>query len=241
MSKVLKFKKMEKCGLCINNDNKKATIIPYGKKIIPQLTIKEWKQKYLDVNRESELLCLYLTSTGVITFLDQLLVPWELMSDDEKLSKEDSLGLLYDQLEKFEAVKNKEYPIRNSFHTEYKEKYFSDFTLKIQKANNEIENESVLYLDMILILLTKVFNSVFYIKTLESKIHNNGLAVISEDWIVLDYYSCKIHPTSINNKFMFGLTFQPNWNRKRGLFKKLNKKSMLNFVNRIDSKHIFLI
>ena len=123
--------------------------------------------------------------------------------------------------------------------TEYKEKYFSDFKLKVCRTDGKINDELVLYLDMILILLTKVFNSVFYIKELESKIP--GPAIISEDWIVLDHYDCKIQPVSINNKFMFRLIFQPNWNRKRGLLKKLNKKSMLNFVNQIDSKHIFLM
>lgn len=238
MAKILEFKKMEKFDFDTTN-NKNATIIPYGKQMISQLTIKEWKQKYLDANRESEILLLYLTSTGVIAFLDQLLVPWELMSDDEKLNKENSLGLLYDQLEKFEAAKNKEYPIRNSFCTEYKEKYFSDFKLKVCKTDGKINDESVLYLDMILVLLTKVFNSVFYIKELESKISDP--AIMSEDWIVLDHYDCKIQPGSINNKFMFRLIFQPGWNRKRGLLKKLNKKSMWNFVNQLDSKHIFLM
>lgn len=238
MAKILEFKKMEKFDFDANN-NKNAVTIPYGKQMTPQLTIKEWKQKYLGTNRESEILLLYLTSTGVIAFLDQLLVPWELMSDDEKLNKENSLGLLYDQLEKFEAVKNKEYPIRNSFCTEYKEKYFSDFKLKVCRTDGKINDESVLYLDMILILLTKVFNSVFYIKELESKIP--GPAIISEEWIVLDHYDCKIQPVSINNKFMFKLIFQPNWNRKRGLLKKLNKKSMLNFIIKLDSKHIFLM
>lgn len=209
------------------------------KKIVP-LTTKEWEQKYLGNNRESKRLRLYLTSRGVITFLDQLLVPWELMSNDEKLIKEDSLGILYDQLEKFESVKNKEYPIRTMFHTEYKEEYFSDFKLQVSCSNNKITEESVLYLDMILTLLTKVFDSVFYVKDLASELYDNKLVVSTKDWIVLDHYECNINSVAINNKFMFELIFKSDWNIKRGLLKKLNKKSMSNFVNTIDSKHIFL-
>lgn len=204
------------------------------------LTTKEWEQKYLGNNRESKRLRLYLTSRGVITFLDQLLVPWELMSNDEKLIKEDSLGILYDQLEKFESVKNKEYPIRTMFHTEYKEEYFSDFKLQVSCSNNKITEESVLYLDMILTLLTKVFDSVFYVKDLASELYDNKLVVSTKDWIVLDHYECNINSVAINNKFMFELIFKSDWNIKRGLLKKLNKKSMSNFVNTIDSKHIFL-
>ena len=207
-------------------------------------TVEEFKRNIFTILRERKQSLLEETSDkeyaryGFLKILD-MLVPWELMSDDEKLNKENSLGLLYDQLEKFEAVKNKEYPIRNSFCTEYKEKYFSDFKLKVCRTDGKINDESVLYLDMILILLTKVFNNVFYIKELESKIP--GPAIISEDWIVLDHYDCKIQPGSINNKFMFRLIFQPDWNRKRGLLKKLNKKSMLNFIIKLDSKHIFLM
>lgn len=238
MTKILKFKKIKNVISNTNNSNKK-TIIPYNKKIV-LLTTKEWEQKYLGNNRESKRLRLYLTSRGVITFLDQLLVPWELMSNDEKLIKEDSLGILYDQLEKFESVKNKEYPIRTMFHTEYKEEYFSDFKLQVSCSNNKITEESVLYLDMILTLLTKVFDSVFYVKDLASELYDNKLVVSTKDWIVLDHYECNINSVAINNKFMFELIFKSDWNIKRGLLKKLNKKSMSNFVNTIDSKHIFL-
>lgn len=238
MTKILKFKKIENVISNTNNSNKK-TIIPYNKTIVP-LTTKEWEQKYLGNNRESKRLRLYLTFRGVITFLDQLLVPWELMPNDEKLIKEDSLGILYDQLEKFESVKNKEYPIRTMFYTGYKEKYFSDFKLQVSCSNNKITEESVLYLDMILTLLTKVLNSVFYVKDLASELHDNKLVVGTKDWIVLDHYECNINSVAINNKFMFELVFKSDWNIKRGLLKKLNKKSMSNFVNTIDSKHIFL-
>ena len=68
MTKILKFKKIKNVISNTNNSNKK-TIIPYNKKIVP-LTTKEWELKYLGNNRESKRLRLYLTSRGVITFLD---------------------------------------------------------------------------------------------------------------------------------------------------------------------------
>lgn len=61
-----------------------------------------------------------------------------------------------------------------------------------------------------------------------------------KDCIDINYSSCIINPRVINNKFMFRFTFLSDWSRKRGLLKKLNKKSILNFVNKLDSNHIFL-
>lgn len=83
MAKILKFKKIEKEIIDTNN---KATVIPYNKNTI-QLTIKEWKQKYLNKNRKSEELGIYVTSSGAILLLDKLLIPWEDMTDDEKIKK----------------------------------------------------------------------------------------------------------------------------------------------------------
>lgn len=234
MAKILKFKKIEKEIIGTNN---KATVIPYNKNTITQLTIKEWKQKYLDKNRKSEELGIYVTSSGAILLLDKLLIPWEDMTDDEKSKKEQLLNILCDQLEKFESVKNKESPaIVPIFHTNYKEKYFSDF--KINIVNDE--HCSVLYLDMIIILLSKILNEVFYVKTLVEETKDSTDVTDAKDWIGLGGGCCTIVSKIINNKFMFCFTFSSNWSRRRGLLKKLNKKSILDFVNRLDSNHIFL-
>ena len=158
------------------------------------------------------------------------------MPDYERSRKENLLGILYDQLEKFESVKNKENPVTSSFHVNYKEKYFSDFKINIQND----EKMSVLYLDMIMLLLTKMFDNVCYVKQLVEEVEDGINKIYVKDCIDINYSSCIINPKVINNKFMFRFTFLSDWSRKRGLLKKLNKKSILNFVNKLDSNHIFL-
>lgn len=102
------------------------------------------------------------------------------------------------------------------------------------------EKMSVLYLDMIMLLLTKMFDNVCYVKQLVEEVEDGINKIYVKDCIDINYSSCIINPRVINNKFMFRFTFLSDWSRKRGLLKKLNKKSILNFVNKLDSNHIFL-
>lgn len=233
MAKILKFEKIEKEHVNMHN---KAIIIPFNKNITSPLTIKEWKQKYLDKNSKFKTLHIFVSAVGASLLLDKLLIPWEDMPDYERSRKENLLGILYDQLEKFESVKNKENPVTSSFHVNYKEKYFSDFKINIQND----EKMSVLYLDMIMLLLTKMFDNVCYVKQLVEEVEDGINKIYVKDCIDINYSSCIINPKVINNKFMFRFTFLSDWSRKRGVLKKLNKKSILNFVNKLDSNHIFL-
>lgn len=82
--------------------------------------------------------------------------------------------------------------------------------------------------------------NVCYVKQLVEEVEDGINKIYVKDCIDINYSSCIINPRVINNKFMFRFTFLSDWSRKRGLLKKLNKKSILNFVNKLDSNHIFL-
>ncbi len=92
MAKILKFEKIEKEHVNMHN---KAIIIPFNKNITSPLTIKEWKQKYLDKNSKFKTLHIFVSAVGASLLLDKLLIPWEDMPDYERSRKENLCKRLY--------------------------------------------------------------------------------------------------------------------------------------------------